>query len=195
MIYHSSSFLQGRLAGILAGFRVLPRQNSGQPLLSALRSSHSPALRLPPNAAGRVVKSPFLKFHATFGDTTIAMAYKANVDDVEKLVGDVVGTGHCVPLVQKVARAPNTSLWSKGKKVKDEAFLAAGTAIATFNAAGKYDNKMDGTSHAAIYVKSSSAGIDVYDQWVGHPTDKRTIMFRNGQGKPVNDGDQFYVID
>jgi hypothetical protein len=123
------------------------------------------------------------------------MAYQANLVEVEKLVGTVIGTGQCVALVQKVARAPLTGSWKRGKKVKGELLLPEGTAIATFNASGKYANKMDGSSHAAIYVSQTAVGIDVYDQWLGQPTHKRTIRFRNGSGTAVNDGDQFYVIE
>ena len=122
------------------------------------------------------------------------MPYVASLADVVTDLGNVLGTGQCLALVQKVSGAPLTHLWNKGSKVKGDVTLAQGTAIATFGSSGTYENKLDGSSHAAIYISQSVVGIDVYDQWTGQPVHKRTIRFRNGQGSAVNDGDQFYVV-
>ena len=113
----------------------------------------------------------------------------------ESYAGQVVGSGQCVAFVEQSSGAPLTASWSQGAKVKG-ATLAAGTAIATFGASGKYTNSTDGTSHAAIYVGQNAAGIQVWDQWVGQPVHQRTIRFQGGAPgvKPVNDGDAFYVI-
>ncbi len=59
-------------------------------------------------------------------------------------------------------------------------------AIATFNASGEYHG------HAAIYLGQDTQGIQVVDQWKGHPASKRTIRF--GGSGTSNDGNQFYVI-
>lgn len=114
----------------------------------------------------------------------------------ETYAGQAVGSGQCVAFVEKSSGAPLTSSWSQGAKVKG-ATLAAGTAIATFGAAGKYTNSTDGTSHAAIYIGQNAAGIQVWDQWLGQPVHQRTLRFQGGAPgvKPVNDGDAFYVID
>jgi len=77
-----------------------------------------------------------------------------------------------------------TGQWVKGQKVRG-ASLAVGTGIATFPN-GKY------FGHAAIYMGQDSGGIQVWDQWKGHPVSRRTIRW-NGNGIS-NNGDSFYVI-
>ncbi len=111
--------------------------------------------------------------------------------------GKVVGTGQCVAFVQAAGGAPNTSVWKQGKLVKGDPAIAAGTVIATFSSTGKYTNSLDGTSHAAVYVKQDSNGIQVWDQWLGQPVHQRWIRFQGGakSAKPVNDGDAFYVVE
>jgi len=89
----------------------------------------------------------------------------------------------------------------KGMKVRG-ANIAVGTAIATFNLNNgqKYDSKASqpGKGHAAIYISQNSAGIQVWDQWVGHPVSTRTLYFNGGVPNTKgnsNDGDQFFVIN
>lgn len=114
----------------------------------------------------------------------------------EAYAGQIVSSGQCVAFVETASGAPPTSSWTQGAKVKG-AILAAGTAIATFGPEGKYTNRTDGSSHAAIYVSQNAAGILVWDQWLGQPVHQRTIRFQGGApgAKPVNDGDFFYVIE
>ncbi len=107
--------------------------------------------------------------------------------------GQRVGTGHCVPFVQIAAGAPHTSRWRRGARVRGGE-VATGAAIATFDAEGRYANRTDGASHAAILVAELPDGLRVWDQWVGQPVHQRTIRFRAGSGRPVNDGDQYFVI-
>lgn len=109
-------------------------------------------------------------------------------------VTQVVGDGHCVKYVQEAAGAPHTSQWKRGERVKGSK-IPPGTAIATFSADGKYENKTDGSSHAAIYVSQDQHGIWVLDQWQGRPVNRRLIRFKDNDGKKVNDGDQFYVVE
>lgn len=111
-----------------------------------------------------------------------------------RYAGQVVHTGHCVRFVQEAARAPHTSHWRRGAKVRGNS-VAIGTAIATFSAAGRYENATDGRSHAAILIAEESGGLRVWDQWTGHPVAPRTIRWHGGQGKASNDGDAFYVIE
>lgn len=115
----------------------------------------------------------------------------------EEYDGQVVGTGHCVAFVEAASGAPNTGLWKQGKLVKGEPAIEPGTAIATFSAAGEYTNSLDGTSHAAVFVKQDTNGILVWDQWTGQPVHQRWIRFQgNAPGvKPVNNGDFFCVIE
>ena len=86
------------------------------------------------------------------------------------------------------AKAPHTSLWKKGARVKGNTSIKPGTAIATFNSNGKY------YGHAAISVSQTAIAITVYDQWNDTPLHTRQIKFK-GRGYVSNDGDQFYVIE
>lgn len=127
------------------------------------------------------------------------MAYLANLNDVKKIVdennkrdrdyGIYVGESHeCVAVVKHFAKAPQTTIWKKGARVKGNNSIRPGTAIATFDSRGKYHG------HAAIYINQTAAGINVYDQWKGRPLSSRTIFF-NRHEYISNDGEQFYVIE
>ncbi len=112
--------------------------------------------------------------------------------------GQSVGSCQCVAFVEEAAHTPTTANWKRGKRVRDNN-VPSGTAIATFDADGTYGNHVDGRSHAAIYVVGQADGLLVWDQWKTpddtHPVSQRVIQFRGGVGEPVNDGDQFYVIE
>ncbi|HVO74275.1 MAG TPA: BPSL0067 family protein [Ignavibacteriaceae bacterium] len=113
----------------------------------------------------------------------------------ESYDGKKVGTGECVAFVQEAASAPNTSTWKKGAAVRGNLKISKGTAIATFDSAGKYANLKTG-NHAAIYVSQDGIGIWVYDQWRAQGAVlKRQIRFKGGAGSPSNDGDAFSVIE
>ncbi len=94
----------------------------------------------------------------------------------------------CVAAVKHFAGAPETSLWKAGEKVKESTTIKPGTAIATFDANGRYKG------HAAIYDTQDRTALYVYDQWEGTPFHSRPIYFR-GYGRASNDGDQYYVIE
>lgn len=123
--------------------------------------------------------------------------------DVEKLEGEpLVGSHHCVPLVQHYAKAPQAALWTQGELVKTATDLAKGTAIATF-VDGVYPNNKTG-NHAALFISKDNAGIKVMDQWKGDPNkpkiSSRVIRYKGAKdGKLVeplsNNGDAFYVIE
>jgi hypothetical protein len=110
--------------------------------------------------------------------------------------GRRVGNGHCVALVREAAGAPHTAQWRRGVQVRGND-VAPGAAIATFEPDGRYGNHTDGRSHAAILIAVVPEGLRVWDQWVGHPVAQRTIRWHggNGNGRPVNDGDQYHVIE
>jgi len=120
------------------------------------------------------------------------------------------GNAECALLVQALTGAPKTSAWLRGKKVSDKQNnVTAGTAIATFKDDGKYDGN-SGVCHAAIYIKTTATGVEVWDQWrSGHIGQRkadgyfhgiRTCRFVDEEGKKSknyrrqNDGDEFYVI-
>lgn len=120
------------------------------------------------------------------------MSFKA-VDPL-RYMGQVVDNGHCVRFVQEVARMPHTSEWRRGVKVRGNN-VPQFTIIATFAADGRYENRTDGHSHAAVLLAEVEDGLGVLDQWQGHPVAERIIRFRGGEGKKVNDGDAFYVVE
>jgi hypothetical protein len=113
----------------------------------------------------------------------------------ESYAGQRVHNGQCVRYVQECAGAPHTSRWRCGRKVRGAGDIEPGTAIATFDPNGRYGNHTDGRSHAAIFVEELDAGLLVWDQWAGHLVSRRTIRFRGGTGRAVNDGDRFSVIE
>ena len=109
--------------------------------------------------------------------------------------GRVIGTGHCAPFVQRVTGAPLVRQWRRGRRVRGaNPPVAKYTAIATFGSNGQYTNRTDGTAHAAVLISVWPDGLRVWDAWIGQPVHQRTIRFRNGSGRAVNDGDAFYVI-
>ena len=110
-------------------------------------------------------------------------------------MGSVVGTGHCVPFVREATGAPITTQWRSGAKVRDNPDLAVGTAIATFDADGRYGNHTDGRSHAAVLIAVRDNGLLVVDQWLGQIVHQRVIRYRNGGSDAANDGDQYHVIE
>ena len=77
-------------------------------------------------------------------------------------------SGHteCVEFVRQATGAPQTTTWREGLKVSEAkpGDIARGTAIATFDANGKYPTDTKGR-HAAIYLFHTKAMIQVLDQW------------------------------
>jgi hypothetical protein len=117
------------------------------------------------------------------------MAYIANMQTVKSKLETYVGESQeCVAVVKALANTGPTGRWKKGEKVKGNTSIKEGTAIATFRPDGTY------YGHAAIYIRQSHYGINIYDQWVGRPLREREIAFK-GTGYVSNDGEQFYVIE
>jgi hypothetical protein len=115
----------------------------------------------------------------------------------EAFEGRVIGEGHCVDFVKAAAGVPRTAAWQEGDEVRRNPHIARGTAIATFEADGRYTNESG--NHAAIYLYQDDRGIWVYDQWPGQPVHKRLIRFEGGSGgkwgSKSNDGTRFAVIE
>jgi hypothetical protein len=116
------------------------------------------------------------------------------VEDPGRHSGRAVANGHCVRYVQEAGGVPHSSRWRRGEKVRGSG-AAPGTVIATFDPNGLYGNHTDGSSHAAVLIAEEDTGLRVWDQWVGHPVSQRVIRFRGGQGRKVNDGDQFHIVE
>lgn len=109
--------------------------------------------------------------------------------------GQVVANGHCARHVQAVTGIGHSSTWRRGEQVRTAGELEPGTVIATFADNGRYASATDGSSHIAILLERRPEGLLVVDQWVGRPVGERVIQFRNGDGSPVNDGDQYHVVE
>jgi hypothetical protein len=109
------------------------------------------------------------------------------------------GKTQCAALVQQVTGAPGTSLWRPGKRVKDAlpGEIPVGTAIATFDADGKYPTTDPPGRHAAIYLAHDKNSIVVIDQWDGQDTPAaRPIRYKGADQLSdwQNNGDMFYVV-
>ncbi len=113
-----------------------------------------------------------------------------------KFIGRSTGSGQCVALVH--ATNPGIGLtggWVRGAPVRGNASLQPGTVIATFTPSGHYANATDGSSHSAVYLGQTTHGIQVLDQWTGHPAAVRTIPWSNPGGVAANTGAAFHVVD
>jgi len=82
-----------------------------------------------------------------------------------------------------------TPTWKQGKKVRG-GNVAPGTAIASFRN-GKYAR-----DHAAILIRETKTGLEVWDQFNNPPKawGKRTLAFTNDMKDYSNNGNLFYVI-
>jgi hypothetical protein len=111
----------------------------------------------------------------------------------------VIGNAQCAVLVEMLACAPITAHWRKGRYVRRSFDITTGTAIATFDATGKYPNRPTG-NHAALYLSQDPMGIWVIEQYVGlEKIQKRHIRFMNGgipfHNNVANDADAYSVIE
>jgi len=136
------------------------------------------------NAVGAAVNSG----GANIGTTAGQLAYTS-------YLGQSVGSGQCVALVQAASNVGNTSTWVPGASVTS-GNLQPGTVIATFGSDGTYQN-VSGQSHAAIFLgyqydtSGHISGIQVQDQWSGQPCGTRVIPFNQGTAES---GENFYVV-
>jgi hypothetical protein len=110
-------------------------------------------------------------------------------------IGEIVRTGHCLAHCQAVAGVPHSSRLRRGERVRDAGEVPIGTVIGTFDAAGHYTNATDGTAHVALLLERTETGLHVIDQWVGKPVGSRSIHYRGGNGKPVDDGDAYFIVE
>lgn len=133
------------------------------------------------------------------------MSFKVGLDKIVRQENKYLfkERAECAALVQQTTRAPNTSLWRTGTKVKDAlpAEIEPGTAIATFDANGRYPMTDPPGRHAAIYVSHDANGITVVDQWAGgrvpKPTPGERVIAYRGPALTdwQNNGDYYYVIE
>ena len=130
------------------------------------------------------------------------MSYQLKVPERDvfgpKKYANAKGNTECVEFVRKTTGAPETALWKKGIKVSDAkpGEIKRGTAIATFDDAGKYPTDALG-QHAAIYLSHTAQAIHVLDQWNSQGEVKeRPIWFNRPKGtRRSNDASTFYVIE
>jgi hypothetical protein len=129
------------------------------------------------------------------------MPYRLRVSE-----NDCLGTGkyknakghtECVEFIRQTTGAPATLYWKRGIHIADATpgIIPRGTAIATFDDAGKYPTL--GGQHAAIYLLHDAHGISVLDQWKAQGEVKsRTIRFGNMlAASRSNQAETFYVIE
>jgi hypothetical protein len=110
-------------------------------------------------------------------------------------LGQSVGSGQCAVLVEAADPSVGvTATWVQGAPVQGSTSLAPGTIIATFGPDGIYTNLLDGTAHAAIYLGQNDQGIQVEDQWNGHPASIRTIPWSSAFNSPISSGSNYYVV-
>jgi hypothetical protein len=114
--------------------------------------------------------------------------------DAPELAGQVIGNGHCVAYVRRVAGLTRSGLWRRGVPVRG-AGCEKGTPIATFTPTGSYGSRTDGSSHCAILVAEQPTGLLVWDQWLGQPVHQRLIRFKSGAGPACDDADRYHVIE
>lgn len=113
----------------------------------------------------------------------------------ERHHGEAYGDGQCVALVRELAGLPPTAHWRRGDPVQDIAH-EPGTAVATFDANGRYGNRTDQSCHAAVLLAQHDDGsITVLDQWQSQPPHQRVIRNRRGAGYAVNDSSRYFVIE
>lgn len=130
------------------------------------------------------------------------MPYKLKVAEKDVLgkgtYKNAKGNTECAEFVRQATDAPATTEWTAGKKVSDAKLgeIPRGTAIATFDAKGKYPTDALG-QHAAIYLTHDANAIQVLDQWNSQGEVKpRPIRFNQPKGtRRSNDADTFYVIE
>jgi hypothetical protein len=116
-------------------------------------------------------------------------------DNPEQYLGKHHGESeHCVALVKHAAGLGATPSWRRGDLVRGSG-APKGTIIATFSAGGRYENRTDGASHAAILIGEEDVGLAVIDQWMDHPTARRIIRYKDGVGPAMNDGDRYYLVE
>jgi hypothetical protein len=110
-------------------------------------------------------------------------------------IGRSAGDGQCVALVKAINPGIGvTAGWARGASVQGNTGLRPGTVIATFDAAGRYRNATDGSSHSAIYLGQSARGVQVLDQWRGQAAAIRTIPWHNPGAPQADTGSRYYVV-
>lgn len=186
------------LASTPASADVSPVTSMGTPVMVVpqFQETGAPSFTSPngstmfPGSTGSTTSDP------TTSDPTLTSGAGSVATNYSQYLNQNVGTGQCVALVQAADSSVGlTATWTQGSAVQGNTLLQPGTVIATFGSNGTYTNSTDGSSHAAIYLGQNAQGIQVEDQWVGHPVSIRTIAWTSTtSSSAANNGSAFYVV-
>ncbi|MEI2454442.1 BPSL0067 family protein [Lysobacter firmicutimachus] len=109
------------------------------------------------------------------------------------------GVNWCAELIKVWYQAPHTTAWRAGRRLVPGLPLVPGTAIATFDANGRFPQ--NGIAHAAIFVRytRNGDGIVVVDQWRERSTlQYRSLAWERVDADPhvsyVNSAKNFFTI-
>jgi hypothetical protein len=133
------------------------------------------------------------------------------------VVGDGIYKGECAAIAQFLVPGleySRVSQWKRGAKVKGNHSLRRGTVIAIFDSNGRYigtsKHSHRNAAHTALYVRQSSAGIEIVHQFKSPSLEKikGALVRWGGQsvlghqsgvsvsgGTPEDDADNYHVVE
>ena len=137
------------------------------------------------------LEAPVEAYHAVGAQRGFSVSLVHAAKYKGRVLGVAPYAGECAAGVQQVFSEAGrplglTRTWRPGVQVRG-GNVAAGTAIASFQN-GRY------WRHAAIFIRETSLGLEVWDQWVGRPWNTRTLRFTDNAMDGSNNGNLFYVV-
>jgi hypothetical protein len=121
-----------------------------------------------------------------------------SLDGEDAVIADPGYGVQCVGLVKTYSKCGATGDWHQGTLVKDATDIRKGTAIATFDANGKYASKKKG-NHACFFIEFvGDLGFRVLEQHVPPHRDRiqqRVIRYQSGNHiSPSDNANCFSII-